>query len=153
MTLVSAALAALSTLIAGPGAELASAAERLSEAVATQTAFARSAPAQAATPLTQDNALAIGLTDISRRAMTLSIAMEYAGGPEDLRCIYRGMAIDALHHLDRLSAPGLRADRLAIYADIEYLLDHARTIGPLADQDEIAPFTGVDPDCPRGPLS
>lgn len=152
MTLVSVAFTTLSTLLADPGADFAASAETLASIVSERAAIARTYPAQAAPHLSADDALATGLISLAGQAMTLSLRMEEANGPEDLRCIYRGMAQDASHHLDRLSQAELRADRLAVYADIEYLLEHAQEIGPLADQDEIAPFTGVPPDCPRGPL-
>lgn len=150
--LVSAAISALSTLLAEPGADFANTAERLANIVAQRAAIAREYPAQTAPALVPEDPLADGLADLSRQAMALSLRMEQSGGPEDMRCIYRGMAQDALQLSERLSEADLRADRLATYADIEYLLTHVRQIGPLADQADIAPFTGVDPGCPRGPL-
>jgi hypothetical protein len=152
MTLVSVAITALSTLLAEPGADFAGTAERLAAIVAARTVIAQQNPAQTAPPLGPDDPLVGGLSDMSRQAMGLSLQMEQTNGPEDMRCIYRGMARDALDQAERLSAAELRADRLAVYADIDYLLEHARQIGPLADQAELPPFTGVDPGCPRGPL-
>ncbi|WP_420431160.1 hypothetical protein [Hyphobacterium sp.] len=152
MTLVSVAFTTLSTLLADPGADFAASAETLAVIVNARATIARTYPAQAAPYLSANDTLATGLSSLSGQAMALSLRMEETNGPEDLRCIYRGMAQDALLHIDRLAKAELRADRLAVYADIGYLLQHAQEIGPLADQDEIAPFTGVPPDCPRGPL-
>jgi hypothetical protein len=101
---------------------------------------------------TADDALYSGLNAFSAQAMRLSLAMERRNGPEDLRCIFRGMAQDALLHQQALNAAEIRADRIQVFTDLEYLLQHAAEIGPIADQEEIEPFTGVDPGCPRGPL-
>jgi len=152
LPLLSALLIALTVTQAMPGAEFAAHATQLQTPVQERLETARRLPAQSAPVLAENDVVMLGLSELSRKAMRLSLSMETRGGPEDLRCIYRGMAQDALDHQLALAAAELRADRITIYSDIEYLLDHATEMGRFADMDEIAPFTGVDPGCPRGPL-
>lgn len=152
MSLLSALLIALTVSQAMPGAEFAAHAAQLQTPVQDQLNTARNMPAQSAPDLEDDDPVLLGLSELSRRAMRLSISMEARNGPEDLRCIYRGMAQDALVHQRALADAETRADRIVIYTDIRYLLDHATEMGRFADQAEIEPFTGVDPGCPRGPL-
>ncbi|MEE2525382.1 hypothetical protein V0U79_03315 [Hyphobacterium sp. HN65] len=153
MALVSAAFLLLSSLQANSGAAFAGLAGELAAIVDARTEQAIAFPAQTADRLDADDELMIGLTEFSGQAMGLSLQIEVSGGPEDLRCIYRGMAQDALLHRNALYDAEVRADRLSVYAELDYLLGHAREIGPIADQDDIEPFTGVDPGCPRGPLT
>lgn len=152
MQSVSAAILLLSSLQANSGAAFAELATDLSAIVEARLEQASAFPAQTADQLDGGDALVEGLTEFSRQAMGLSLHMEMTSGPEDLRCIYWGMAQDALLHRADLFEAEIRADRLTIYNELEYLLDHARDIGPIADQEQIEPFTGVDPGCPRGPL-
>lgn len=152
MPLVSAAILLLSSLQAGEGAAFAAQADALASIVESRMEHATAFPAQSADTLDGSDELISGLTEFSRQAMTLSLQIDAADGPEDMRCIFRGMAQDALAHRDALFMAEIRADRLMVYGELEYLIDHARAIGPIADQEEIEPFTGVDPGCPRGPL-
>jgi hypothetical protein len=153
LPLLSALLIALTVTQAMPGAEFAAHATQLQTPVQDRLEIARRLPAQSAPVLAGNDIVMLGLSELSRKAMRLSLSMELRNGPEDLRCIYRGMAQDALDHRNALPAAELRADRIIIYTDILYLLDHAAEMGRFADIDEIEPFTGVDPGCPRGPLS
>lgn len=152
MPLLSALLIALTSLQSNTGAEFAALATDLQTGVQARAATARAYPAQTAPEFTSGDPLHSGLSELSALAMQLSLSMERRNGPEDLRCIYRGMAQDALDQRQALSDAEIRADRLQIYADLAYLLEHAAEIGPMADRADIEPFTGVDPGCPRGPL-
>lgn len=152
MPLLSALLIALSSYQSAPGAEFAALASELQTEAQARLATAQSYPAQSAPEVSADDALYSGLNAFSTQAMRLSLEMERRNGPEDLRCIYRGMAQDALAHQQALAAAEIRADRIQVFIDLEYLLQHAAEIGPITDQDEIEPFTGVDPGCSRGPL-
>ena len=152
MPLLSALLIILTSVQSTPGAQFAALATDLHNEVQARAATARAYPAQTAPDLPPDDLLFSGLSELSVRAMQLSLSMETRNGPEDLRCIYRGMAQDALNHRQALSDADIRAGRLQVFAELAYLLDHAVEIGPIADQADIAPFTGVDPGCPRGPL-
>ncbi|WP_394693989.1 hypothetical protein [Hyphobacterium sp.] len=152
MPLLSALLIALSSYQSAPGAEFAALAAELQSEARERLVVAQSYPAQLAPAVTADDALYSGLNAFSAQAMRLSLAMERRNGPEDLRCIFRGMAQDALLRQQALNAAEIRADRIQVFTDLEYLLQHAAEIGPIADQEEIDPFTGVDPGCPRGPL-
>ncbi len=149
---LSALLIALTGLQSMPGAEFAALATELQTEVQSRAATAQAYPAQTAPEITPGDPLYNGLSELSARAMQLSLSMERRNGPEDLRCIYRGMAQDALDQRQALTGADIRAARIRIYADLSYLLDHAAEIGPVADQTDIEPFTGVDPGCPRGPL-
>ncbi|GJL97434.1 MAG: hypothetical protein DHS20C06_12510 [Hyphobacterium sp.] len=152
MSLLSALLIALTATQAMPGAEFAALATQLQTPVQERLDTARTMPAQAAPDLAEHDPVMLGLSELSRKAMRLSLSMESRNGPEDLRCIYRGMAQDALIHHRALTEAEIRADRIVIYTDIQYLLGHAAEMGRFADQTDIEPFTGVDPGCPRGPL-
>jgi hypothetical protein len=152
MPLLSALLIALTSLQSTPGAEFATLAADLQTEVQARIADAQAHPAQSASQLAPGDTLYNGLGELSARAMQLSLSMERRNGPEDLRCIYRGMAQDALDQRQALSNAEIRSDRIHVYTNLAYLLDHAAEIGPIADQDDIAPFTGVDPGCPRGAL-
>ncbi|WP_421792589.1 hypothetical protein [Hyphobacterium sp.] len=152
MLSVSAALLLLSSLQPFHGAALADQAERVNTLLAPRIADAQNQPASTAMQADADDPLLTGLGEFSRLAMRLSLQMEAEDGPEDLRCIYRGMAQDALNHRTTLETATFQAEQLTAYSDIRYLMDHARQIGPIADQPDIEPFTGVAPDCPRGPL-
>ncbi len=135
-----------------PGADFAAHAAQLQTHVQERLDTARRLPAQTAPDLDDNDTIMSGLAQLSRQAMGLSLAMEQRDGPEDLRCIYRGMAQDALDQRRALTGAEIRADRITVYSDIQYLLRHANDMGAFADQAEIEPFTGVDPGCPRGPL-
>lgn len=152
MPLLSALLIALTSLQSNSGAEFAAHAAELQTWVQARAATARAHPAQTAPEFTSDDPLHGGLNELSALAMQLSLSMERRSGPEDLRCIYRGMAQDALDQRQALSDAEIRADRLQVYTDLAYLLEHAAEIGPMADEADIEPFTGVDPGCPSGPL-
>jgi hypothetical protein len=149
---LSALLIALTVTQAMPGAEFAAHAAQLQTPVQNRLDTARTRPAEMAPELAYTDPVVLGLSELSRKAMRLSLSMEARSGPEDLRCIYRGMAQDALVHQRALIDSEFRADRIVIYTDIQYLLDHAAEMGRFADQIDIEPFTGVDPGCPRGPL-
>jgi hypothetical protein len=152
MSLLTALLIAMSSYQSAPGAEFAARASELQSDVQERRVVAEAYPAQRAPDVAADDTLFSGLSAFSAQAMRLSLVMERRSGPEDLRCIYRGMAQDALTHRQALVNAEIRADRIQVFNDLEYLLQHATEIGPIADQSEIDPFTGVDPGCPRGPL-
>ncbi len=149
---LSALLIAIASLQATPGADFAARAAELQTRVEARLETAANFPAQRAPEFGPSNELYVGLAEFSAQAMRLSLDMEARQGPEDLRCIFRGMAQDALDHRRALATAEIAADNIGTYRDLLYLLGHAEGVGPIADQDEIEPFTGTDPGCPRGPL-
>lgn len=117
-----------------------------------QRQVALAAPASSRSSSPEETAFLSQLSSFADQAMALSVAIDERQGPEDLRCIFRGMAIDALEQHEFLGRAELNAGTVRILERLEYLFEHAAQIGPIADQADIEPFTGVAPDCPRGPL-
>lgn len=67
-------------------------------------------------------------------AMRLSLALAEQGGPEDLRCIFRGMSGDAEAWRRRLDSAANAGAQARAYAEINRLMAQALEIAPMASQ-------------------
>lgn len=83
------------------------------------TAGAASAPVEAHDPF------ATGVQDFATRSIALSRHIEAVGGPQDLKCIFRGMSEDALARLGDLSEPARNAERARTYRAFAALFEDA----------------------------
>jgi hypothetical protein len=96
-------------------------AERRAEAL-------RHNPAAPAFPFQPGDPLLIELDEFALAAATLSRAIEAQGGPEDLKCIFRGMSRDAPARIAEVEAAQTRADQSRAYAEIARLTRQAERI-------------------------
>lgn len=135
-TLVLALFAAASApAFAGPGTELGAEAEVLrDEAQARADALAQ-APAAPAQELDMADPFLTGVDEFAAATAMLSRRIEDAGGPQDLRCIFRGMSADAAVRLDDFAAAETQADMARVYLEYVYLFNQAAEIAPEADDD------------------
>lgn len=106
--------------------------EQLAGAIAQEAAhraqtLARAPAAPAVTPPVGDPLLA-DLNDFALQALALSRAIEERGGPQDLRCIFRGMGRDVAARIEALETAADRAAQARAYRDIEYLTRQAQEI-------------------------
>ena len=136
---------------AGPGTDLGhDAAVLRDEAQARADALAAS-PAAPAPEFDSADAFVTGVDEFAAAAAILSRDIEQAGGPQDLRCIFRGMSADASARLDHFSEAQTRADLARVYLEYVYLFGQAAEIAPEAD----AELPRVEPDpgftCPASP--
>lgn len=106
--------------------------ERLAGAIAQEAAvrahaLARAPAAPAFAPPAGDPLLA-DLNDFALQSLALSREIEARGGPQDLRCIFRGMGRDVAARIEALEAAPDRAAQSRAYREIEYLARQARDI-------------------------
>jgi hypothetical protein len=135
-----------STAFAGPGSELAETADQLRVDAENRAHAAAQRPAAPADAYALDDPFLIALEQFSADAMRLSRAIDAAGGPIDLRCIFRGMSGDAASRLEDLINAESAADQARIYRTLENLMRDAVDIAPAADDTDLAravtaPFT------------
>jgi hypothetical protein len=97
------------------------------EAAVRAHALARAPAAPAFAPPAGDPLLA-DLNDFALRSLALSREIEARGGPQDLRCIFRGMGHDVAARIEALVAAPDRAAQSRAYREIEYLARQARDI-------------------------
>jgi len=144
-TLLTAALAATALAAsaqAGPGADLAEFAERLGAQAEARSQAAAQRPAAPAHPLDIEDPFAFELEQFSVEALMLSRRIDAAGGPIDLRCIFRGMSADAGSRLEALNDAETAAQQAHIYAGLADLMRDASEIAPAIDSD--ADLEGVE---------
>jgi len=144
-TLLMAALAAAgltATAQAGPGADLAEFAERLGAQAEARSQAAAQRPAAPARPLDIEDPFAFELEQFSVEALMLSRRIDAAGGPVDLRCIFRGMSADAGARMEALNDAETAAQQAHIYAGLADLMRDASEIAPAVDSD--ADLSGVE---------
>lgn len=103
--------------------------ERLAGAIAQEAAvrahaLARAPAAPAFAPPAGDPFLA-DLQDFALEALALSRALEARGGPQDLRCIFRGMGRDVDARIEALETAPDRAAQSRAYRAIEHLARQA----------------------------
>lgn len=80
----------------------------------------------------------------------LSRQIDAAGGPIDLRCIFRGMSEDAARQLEALNAADTAAEQAHIYAGLADLMRDANEIAPAIDgETDLADMPRPAP-CPAG---
>ncbi|MGX6646883.1 hypothetical protein ACWCOP_02935 [Maricaulaceae bacterium MS644] len=88
----------------------------------------KSAPAAPADAPAPGDALLADLTDFALAARALSQEIEESGGPQDLRCIFRGMSGDVTDRITALDAAQTRADLSRAYTEIARLAGQAQRI-------------------------
>jgi hypothetical protein len=105
---------------------IAAEAERRAEAL-------RHNPAAPGVPFEIGDPLLTQLDEFALAALTLSRAIEAEGGPEDLKCIFRGMSRDAPARIAEVEAAATRADQSRAYAEIARLTRQAERIAAEPD--------------------
>jgi len=130
--------------VLAPGARADEAADiaRLSETIAQEAAvrahaLSRAPAAPAFAPPAGDP-LMVNLNDFAVAALTLSRSIEARGGPQDLRCIFRGIGQDVSERIEALETAPDRAAQSRVYRAIEQL---ARQAGRIVDDPDAR---GVD---------
>ena len=136
------AAAATAAAQAGPGSDFAEFAQRLRTEAAARSQTAAQTPAAPAAPLGIEDPFSFELEQFSVEALMLSRNIDAAGGPIDLRCIFRGMSADAGARLDALNAAETAAEQAHIYAGLADLMRDAAQIAPAVDTD--VDLSGVD---------
>lgn len=147
-----AAVAVSAPALAGPGSELAETAGRLRAEAESRAETFTAMPGASIAPISQDDPFLTDVTDFAAASALLSHRIEASGGPQDLRCIFRGMAGDAQERIADLETRHNGADLARIYRDYVYLFAQAEEIAPLADDPDIEEADGVPPNCPVEPL-
>ena len=128
-----------STAMAGPGEDLATFASDLRNEAATRAQLAASRPAAPAQPLDIEDPFYFELEQFSVDALRLSRAVDAAGGPTDLRCIFRGMSSDAAARLEALNQSDTSAEQARVYRAIADLMRDASEIAPAIDDEAALP--------------
>lgn len=145
--LIPIALAVLSApAYAGPGSNLAEAAHGIAGEADIRAERAALRPAAPADTLELGDAFVLSLEQFAVDALLLSRAIDEAGGPMDLRCIFRGMSEDATGQIAALTNAGTRADRARVYREVSNLMGDAQAIAPAVDEE-----AGLDDSLPRVP--
>jgi hypothetical protein len=137
-----------SAALAGPGSDLAEAARNIAGQAQQRADFAAGRPGAPASTLEFDDPLQLDLDRFAADAMRLSRAIDEAGGPVDLRCIFRGMSGDAASRLEALNAAETAADQARVYREISALMHDAAEIAPAADGEELPADMGPPGTCP-----
>jgi len=154
-TALHAALAALtlssSATATGPGSDFAAFAAAIGATARERSRDAASRPAAPATHLDIEDPLSFELEQFSVEALLMSRRIDEAGGPIDLRCIFRGMSADAAARLDALNAAETAAQQAHIYADLAALMSDAAEIAPAVDTDTDLTTVDLPASCPALP--
>lgn len=127
---------------AGPGSDFAEFASRLRGEAAARSQAAAARPAAPADPLDIEDPFGFELEQFSVEALVMSRRIDAAGGPVDLRCIFRGMSADAGARLEALNTAETAAEQAHIYAGLAELMRDAAEIAPAVDGE--ADIEGVD---------
>lgn len=141
-------LLASSAALADPGSDLADQARNIAEQASQRADYAAKRPGAPAEPIDLDDPLQYDLDQFSADAMRLSRAIDEAGGPIDLRCIFRGMSGDAASRLEALNAADTAADQARVYREIAALMHDATEIAPAADGEDLPATLGPPGSCP-----
>ncbi|WP_417492518.1 hypothetical protein [Maricaulis sp.] len=142
------ALLASSAALAGPGTDLADSARNIASQARERADYAAARPGAPASPIDLDDPLQYDLDQFSADAMRLSRAIDEAGGPIDLRCIFRGMSGDAASRLEALNAAETAAEQARVYREISALMHDAAEIAPAADGEALPATLGPPASCP-----
>lgn len=135
--------------LAGPGSELATFAGDIRTEAALRAQLAASRPAAPAEPLDIEDPFYFELEQFSVDALRLSRAVDAAGGPTDLRCIFRGMSADAADRLEALNQSDTSAQQAHVYRAIAGLMRDASEIAPAVDDEAALPEGFAPPaSCP-----
>ena len=143
-----ASLLTSSAALAGPGSEFAAFAEAIGATARERAREAAMRPAAPARPLDIEDPLSFELEQFSVEALLMSRRIDEAGGPIDLRCIFRGMSADASARLDALNAAETAAEQAHIYAGLAELMADASTIAPAVDRDTDLSNVTLPASCP-----
>ena len=127
---------------AGPGQDFADFATRLGSEASARSQAAAQRPAAPAHPLDIEDSFGFELEQFSVEALMLSRQIDAAGGPIDLRCIFRGMSADAERRLGALNAAETAAEQAHIYSALADLMRDASEIAPAVDSD--ADLSGIE---------
>lgn len=133
---------------AGPGSEFAAFAEAIGQTAQVRSREAASRPAAPATPLDIEDPFTFELEQFALEAMLMSRRIDEAGGPLDLRCIFRGMSADASSRLEALNAAETAAQQAHIYADLAALMSDASEIAPAVDGEANLDSVPLPASCP-----
>ena len=133
---------------AGPGSEFAAFAEAIGQTARVRSREAASRPAAPATPLDIEDPFSFELEQFALEAMLMSRRIDEAGGPLDLRCIFRGMSADASSRLEALNAAETAAQQAHIYADLAALMSGASEIAPAVDGEANLDSVPLPASCP-----
>lgn len=117
--------------IAGPGTDLGLEAAALRDAAQAQADALAAAPAAPAEAPGED--FVVRVEEFAAAAAMLSRHIEEADGPQDLRCIFRGMSADAGARLSDFDAAETQADTARVYLEYVYLFNQAAVIAPEVD--------------------
>lgn len=127
---------------AGPGSDFAEFAQRLRGEATARSQAAAARPAAPAEPLDIEDPFGFELEQFSVEALILSRRIDAAGGPVDLRCIFRGMSQDAGNRIEALNTAETAAEQAHIYAGLADLMRDAAEIAPAVDSD--ADLEGIE---------
>ena len=119
----------------GPGREFAAFAQRLGHEAQARSRDAAQRPAAPAEPLDIEEPFTFELDQFSVEALMLSRQIDAAGGPVDLRCIFRGMSEDAERRFNALNDAETAAQQAHLYAGLAELMRDAAEIAPAVDSD------------------
>ncbi len=122
----------LACALTAPGLADAARVEALSARIAPEAErradLYKSAPAAPADAPAPGDPLLTDLTDFALAARALSLEIEARGGPQDLRCIFRGISGDVTDRITALDAAQTRADLSRAYTEIARLAGQAQRI-------------------------
>ena len=136
-------------VLAGPGGDLADFAGSIQGQAESRARQAAANPAAPASPIDIEDPFYFELEQFSVDALRLSRAIDTAGGPADLRCIFRGMSADAGQRLDALNTAETSADQARVYRAIAALMQDAVNIAPAVDDEDALPEGFAPPaSCP-----
>ncbi len=133
---------------AGPGSEFAAFAETIGQTAQARSREAARRPAAPATPLDIEDPFSFELEQFVLEAMLMSRRIDEAGGPIDLRCIFRGMSADASSRLEALNAAETAAEQAHIYAGLADLMSDASEIAPAVDGETDLEGVDLPASCP-----
>ncbi|MAK65187.1 MAG: hypothetical protein CMF75_10695 [Maricaulis sp.] len=133
---------------AGPGSDFAEFAQRLGTEASARSQSAAQRPAAPATPLDIEDPYTFELDQFAAESLMLSREIDAAGGPVDLRCIFRGMSRDTQARIDAINAAETAAEQAHIYAGLADLMRDAAEIAPAIDTDTDLSGVTLPASCP-----
>jgi len=136
------------TAQAGPGSDLAEFAQRLGTEATARSREAALRPAAPAAPLDIEDPYSFELDQFATEALMLSRQIDAAGGPIDLRCIFRGMSRDTEARIEAINAAETAAEQAHIYAGLADLMRDAAEIAPAVDTDADLSDVNLPASCP-----
>lgn len=140
---------------AGPGSELGEVAAELRDEAQARADALSAAPAAPAPEMDSADPFLTGVDEFAAGAALLSRRIEEGGGPQDLRCIFRGMSADAAERMAHFETAETQADLARTYLEYVYLMNQAAEIAPEADTElpQVEPDPGFTCPARRDPLA